>query len=77
VQARISASRLRQHVGQTVSVLVDGHDEHGDAIARSAADAPEIDGIVRVHRGAQLPIGEFARVRITDADEHDLVALPS
>src|SRR4051794_29068219 len=77
VQARISASRLRQHVGQTVSVLVDGHDEHGDAIARSAADAPEIDGIVRVHRGGQLAIGEFARVQITDADEHDLLALPS
>jgi ribosomal protein S12 methylthiotransferase len=46
----------------------------GAAIARSAADAPEIDGVVHItERGAVKP-GQFVRVRITAADEHDLHA---
>ncbi len=70
VQAGISANRLRRRVGQTMTVLVDDVDEEG-AIARSAADAPEIDGCVYVSDD-RLRVGEFAQVRITDADEHDL-----
>jgi ribosomal protein S12 methylthiotransferase len=56
-------------------VLVDAI-EDGAAIARSEADAPEIDGVVRVTgRGAAaLPVGEFADVRITAASEYDLEA---
>jgi ribosomal protein S12 methylthiotransferase len=45
------------------------------AIARSRGDAPEIDGVVRVKKGAKLAIGEFARVRITGADAYDLTAV--
>ncbi|MDQ6618888.1 MAG: 30S ribosomal protein S12 methylthiotransferase RimO [Pseudomonadota bacterium] len=75
VQARISAARLTQRIGQSASVLVDAHDDQGRAIARSAADAPEIDGLVRVENGRGLRVGEFAQVRITGASEHDLVAL--
>ena len=75
VQARISAARLQARIGEISTVLVDAHDEREHAIARSAADAPEIDGIVRVARGSRLAIGEFARVRITGADEHDLTAV--
>ena len=41
-------------------------------IARSSADAPEIDGVVRVEGGGKLAVGAFARVRITGADAHDL-----
>jgi ribosomal protein S12 methylthiotransferase len=41
-------------------------------LARSAADAPEIDGTVAVADGAALAVGEFARVRITGASAHDL-----
>jgi len=74
VQAHISADRLRRRIGQTLTVLVDEVDEEG-AIARSAADAPEIDGCVYVSDD-RLPVGEFAQVRITDADEHDLFAEP-
>ncbi|HKJ08806.1 MAG TPA: 30S ribosomal protein S12 methylthiotransferase RimO [Gammaproteobacteria bacterium] len=74
VQAGISANRLRRRIGQTLTVLVDEVDEEG-AIARSAADAPEIDGCVYVSDD-RLPVGEFAQVRITDADEHDLFAEP-
>jgi ribosomal protein S12 methylthiotransferase len=56
-------------------VLVDAI-EAGVALARSEADAPEIDGVVRV-RGAgaaALPVGEFADVEITGASEYDLEA---
>ena len=72
-QATISARRLRDKIGRTLNVLVDAH-EGSLAIARSAADAPEIDGQVRVKDGAALAIGEFARVTITGASAHDLTA---
>jgi len=53
--------------------LVDGVE--GDvAVARSSADAPEIDGVVRIAGGNALRIGEFATVTVTGADAHDLVA---
>ena len=42
------------------------------AIARSAADAPEIDGVVRVADGGKLAPGTFARVTVTGATAHDL-----
>ena len=72
-QAKISAQRLREKIGKTLTVLVD-RVEGGAAIARSAADAPEIDGMVRIADGARLPVGSFARVTITGAAEHDLHA---
>jgi ribosomal protein S12 methylthiotransferase len=71
VQAKISEVRLARRVGQTLTVLVDGHDGTA-AIARSVGDAPEIDGIVRVAGGSDLAAGTFAAVRITAASEHDL-----
>ena len=70
---RISAARLAARVGREETVLVDGI-EDGTAIARSRGDAPEIDGVVRVNKGAKLAVGEFARVRITGADAYDLTA---
>ncbi len=74
VQATVSAARLARRVGQTMTVLVDARD--GDAAtARSAADAPEIDGTVRIADGESLAVGSFARVRITAAAEHDLDAV--
>ena len=72
-QASISARRLARRVGETIAVLVDAH-EGKHAIARSAADAPEIDGTVRIANGAAVPIGSFARVKVTAASEHDLDA---
>ena len=73
VQEAISARKLAQRVGQTITVLVDEVGENG-ALARSAADAPEIDGLVRIEAGRALKAGEFARVRITRATQHDLCA---
>ncbi|HQW60081.1 MAG TPA: 30S ribosomal protein S12 methylthiotransferase RimO [Thermomonas sp.] len=72
-QAAISEARLAAKVGSVQQVIVDAID--GDlAIARSMADAPEIDGLVQVQDGreAGLQPGEFAMVRIMGSDEHDL-----
>ena len=73
VQERISAARLSRWVGREIDVLVDKVDGN-TAQARSTADAPEIDGRVHVSQARWLRAGEFARVRVTRADEHDLFA---
>ncbi|NCT66326.1 MAG: 30S ribosomal protein S12 methylthiotransferase RimO [Rhodanobacteraceae bacterium] len=73
VQAEISAARLERKIGTRQTVLVDEVDEDG-AVARSKADAPEIDGIVRIDDGHALKPGQFAEVEIIHADEHDLIA---
>jgi ribosomal protein S12 methylthiotransferase len=69
----ISSARLAAHVGRHCRVLVDAI-EDGVAIARTAGDAPEIDGVVRIRGGARLKIGEFAAVEITAAGTYDLEA---
>jgi ribosomal protein S12 methylthiotransferase len=71
----ISAARLKRRIGGEEVVLVDAL-EGSKAIARSRGDAPEIDGVVRVSRAAKLQLGEFARVKITGADDYDLKATP-
>ena len=60
-QGRPHARRARRRGGATAS-----------AIGRSAADAPEIDGVVRIEDGAALTPGAFARVTIAHAEAHDL-----
>ena len=72
-QEDISTQRLEAKIGRTMTVLVDDVDEEG-AVARSTADAPEIDGLVYVTDGEDLSVGEFATVTITDCDVHDLFA---
>ena len=72
-QAAISAARLEAKVGTVQRCLVDAID--GElAIARSRADAPEIDGLVQIQDGrdAGLRPGEFVDVEILGSDEHDL-----
>ena len=69
----ISAARLKRHVGSRMRVLVDAND--GDTvIARSAADAPEIDGVVRIAGARLLAAGDWADVKIVSADAYDLRA---
>ena len=75
LSARISEERLRKKVGRQMTVLVDGEDdETGQVIARSSADAPEIDGLVFIDTELDLPAGEFVNVIIKDSDEYDLYA---
>lgn len=76
-QADISARRLEAKIGREMTVLVDEIDEQGDAIARSAGDAPEIDGVVFVEDAEGLTPGDLVDVVITDASDHDLWAAPS
>jgi len=71
--AAISAERLAARVGRKMRVLVDAV-EKNIAIARSEADAPEIDGVVRIAKGGKLRAGEWADVEITSADAYDLHA---
>ena len=73
LSAQISAARLAQKVGRRMPVLIDAVD--GDiAVARSSADAPEIDGTVRIHGAKGLKVGALAQVRITAAGAYDLEA---
>ena len=70
-QAEISKEKLAEKVGRFIKVLVDQVDDQG-AIARSAADAPEIDGLVYIEDAEGLNVGDFAEVRVTRSDEYDL-----
>ena len=75
-QERISHKKLQAKVGQILTVLVDSHD--GDyAIARSMADAPDIDGKVFLRDGKLLKPGDFVDVKIESYDQHDLFAGPN
>ncbi len=71
LQAEISYKRLQAKIGTVQQVLVDGIDG-STAIARSHADAPEIDGLVYIKDAQQLKAGDLVNVRITDADDYDL-----
>ena len=70
-QQAISAERMAAKVGQTLRVLVDSVDDDG-AVARSAADAPDIDGNVFIDEPGDLVPGDFADVLIDEASEYDL-----
>ncbi|WP_028874438.1 30S ribosomal protein S12 methylthiotransferase RimO [Tepidiphilus margaritifer] len=72
-QEDISTQRLERWIGRRITVLVEEVDEEG-ALARSSADAPEIDGLVIIPNGEDLQPGEFAEVLVTDCDVHDLYA---
>jgi ribosomal protein S12 methylthiotransferase len=72
-QQRISTNKLRTRIGQTMQVLVEHATDEG-WVARSYADAPEIDGLVYIDTDSTLQPGEFVQVRITDSDEYDLYA---
>jgi len=75
VQAEISRAKLAERVGKREIVLVDEVlDEQ--VIARSRADAPEIDGAVIIDGAWELDPGDFIEVAITGGDEHDLFAEP-
>ena len=76
VGARISAAKLAAKVGRDIEVLVDLVDEDGGATGRSKADAPEIDGEVHLRDAGGLRPGDIVTVRVEDADEHDLYAVP-
>ncbi|MGU9956406.1 MAG: 30S ribosomal protein S12 methylthiotransferase RimO [Arenicellales bacterium WSBS_2016_MAG_OTU3] len=73
-QAVISAAKLQAKIGRTIQVLVDDVAQDGTVIARSKADAPEIDGLVFVQDAPEVQPGQLLDVEVNDADEHDLYA---
>jgi ribosomal protein S12 methylthiotransferase len=82
VAEEVSAARLQRRVGATMQVLVDSAPALGrkGGVGRSYADAPEIDGTVRLlppqKLSKRLAVGEFTRARIVATDGHDLVGEP-
>ena len=73
VQAEISAARAAAQIDTTQPVIIDGPGEaDGEYLARSRADAPEIDGVVYLTSQSPLQPGDIVSARITDADEYDL-----
>jgi ribosomal protein S12 methylthiotransferase len=82
VAESISAARLHKKVGATLQVLVDSAPGLGKkgGVGRCFADAPEIDGIVRLlppqKISKTLKVGEFTKARVVGSEGHDLVALP-
>ncbi len=75
-QAEISANKLKNKIGNSLTVLVDDIDDDGNIIARSYADAPDIDGMVIVepNDSKQINVGDFIEVEVSNSDEHDLYA---
>ena len=82
VAEAVSIAKLQSRVGSTMQVLVDSAPGMGKkgGVGRSYADAPEIDGVVRLlppeKISKTLKVGEFTKARIVAAEGHDLVALP-
>ena len=82
VAEAVSVEKLRSRVGATMQVLVDSAPGLGKkgGLGRSYADAPEIDGVVRLlppeKISKTMKVGEFTKARIVAAEGHDLVGLP-
>ncbi len=80
VAEAVSAAKLQARVGQTLQVLVDSAPALGrkGGVGRSYADAPEIDGTVKIlppeKASKTMKVGDFVRARVVAADGHDLVA---
>jgi ribosomal protein S12 methylthiotransferase len=73
VQQEISSSRLQAKVGQKIDILID-EVEDDQAIGRSMADAPDIDGLVYLSQPEGLSVGDIVTAKITHADDYDLYA---
>ncbi|MEO5349097.1 MAG: 30S ribosomal protein S12 methylthiotransferase RimO [Magnetococcus sp. YQC-3] len=78
LQQRISRKKLRQWVGRTVPVLVEGLAEGYEDLwlGRSVGQAPEVDGLVYIHSGRAEP-GKIIPVTITGSHEYDLEGVPA
>ncbi len=82
VAEEVSAAKLQQRIGAIMQVLVDSAPALGKrgGVGRSYADAPEIDGTVKLlppeKISKTLKVGEFTRARVVGTQGHDLVALP-
>jgi ribosomal protein S12 methylthiotransferase len=78
VQAGISAARAAAQVGSVQDVIIDGPaDTPGEMVARTKADAPEVDAVVYLQDAGHLKPGDIVSASIEDADEYDLYGRPA
>ena len=82
VAEEVSVNKLTKRVGDTLQVLIDSAPGNGrkGGVGRSYAEAPEIDGVVRLLPSEKiskvLKVGEFTRAKVVSTQGHDLIALP-
>jgi ribosomal protein S12 methylthiotransferase len=82
VAEEVSINKLKRRIGSTVQVLVDSAPGNGrkGGVGRCYADAPEIDGVVKLLPAEKLSkvlkVGEFTRAKVVATEGHDLIALP-
>ena len=77
-QAEVSEARAKAQIGTVQDVIIDGSsDEDGEMVARTKADAPEVDGVVYLANAAHLIPGDIIRAKITGADHYDLYGAPT
>jgi len=82
VAEAVSVAKLQQRLGATLQVLVDAAPGMGKkgGVGRSYADAPEIDGVVKLlppeKISKTLKVGEFTKARVVTTQGHDLIAQP-
>ena len=80
LQQRISADREEEQVGRVLTVMVEGREAESDRddgedvyVCRTYADAPDVDGYLFLETGETLYSGDFVQVRVTGANEYDLI----
>jgi ribosomal protein S12 methylthiotransferase len=75
IQQEVAFAWTREQVGKEIEAIVDSPDPEvpGHFLARSHADAPDIDCVVRL-KGKGLRVGDLVRARVTGADDYDLAA---
>jgi len=82
VAEEVSVNKLTYRVGDTLQVLIDSAPGSGrkGGVGRSYAEAPEIDGVVRLLPSEKiskvLKVGEFTRAKVVSTQGHDLIASP-
>ena len=74
LQSSISLEFNRSRIGSVVDVMVDDR-VRDTLVCRSEYESPEVDGEILVETDADIPVGSYVKVRITDADEYDLKAI--
>ncbi len=74
LQQEISLEKSQEFIGKILDVIIEGRAADEDIyVARTYRDAPDVDGYLFLHTGANLMSGDFAKVLVTDANEYDLI----
>lgn len=73
-QQLISERKNNDMIGKTVTAVVEGYDQWGECyFGRTQSDAPDIDGKIFFDSGERLSVGQFVKVKVTEALDYDLM----